>query len=508
MKKIAIILLAAAMAFPAAGQQMQVSAPLADAAAAADTTSAKKKKNKKPVQYNEKGEIIKTGLNVGPFPIIAFDADKGLQLGALINLYDFGDGSTYPNPRQKWYAEGSYYFKGSMLFKLTYENYFSIPNVRVSASAIYARDKAYDFFGFGGYQANYDWERMAVKADPEDPSKYSFSPFYKHHRDQLLLSCDFVGNIWNKKLFWEAGLHFNYFNITAIDRASINKGKKEYDMFPSYDPTQPVDPLFNQPTLWENFRDWGVIPEDELYGGFNTEIRLGILYDTRNKRAAPSKGIWAEGHAILAFPGISKNSYYRYSLTFRHYVTLVKDDWFTFAYRINYIGSFGSKVPYYMLPYMTMVGESFDYEAFGGYRTVRGIMRSRVEALDALTWNVEFRSRFVKFKVARQNIALGLSAFCDGTWATRNYDMTPGKGGKVLTIAQQEAYIKYMDSAPLKGKDLPHASIGAGFRFIMNENFILAVEYGMPISNMVPKTNPIYKQDGNGAFYVNVGYLF
>ena len=48
-----------------------------------------------------KKEIVKTGYNFGPLPAVAFDADKGFQLGALLNIFDFGDGSTYPNPRQQ-----------------------------------------------------------------------------------------------------------------------------------------------------------------------------------------------------------------------------------------------------------------------------------------------------------------------------------------------------------------------------------------------------------------------
>ena len=46
-----------------------------------ETTSsdeAKESKKKKEVTYNEKGEIIKTGLNFGPLPVVAFDADRGL----------------------------------------------------------------------------------------------------------------------------------------------------------------------------------------------------------------------------------------------------------------------------------------------------------------------------------------------------------------------------------------------------------------------------------------------
>ena len=64
--------------------------------AAKEATAKKKKKN---VTYNEKGEIIKTGINLGPLPVVAFDADRGFQYGALLNIYNFGNGSTYPNPK-------------------------------------------------------------------------------------------------------------------------------------------------------------------------------------------------------------------------------------------------------------------------------------------------------------------------------------------------------------------------------------------------------------------------
>ena len=70
----------------------------------------------------EKKEITKTGYNFGPLPAVAFDADKGFQLGALLNIYDFGDGSTYPNTRQQWYFEASFFTKGSQLFVVSYDH--------------------------------------------------------------------------------------------------------------------------------------------------------------------------------------------------------------------------------------------------------------------------------------------------------------------------------------------------------------------------------------------------
>ena len=58
------------------------------------------------------------------------------------------------------------------------------------------------------------------------------------------------------------------------------------------------------------------------------------------------------------------------------------------------------------------------------------------------------------------------------------------------------------------GHDRPHITAGAGFRIILNENFILALEGGVPLSRFYPAASPLYKQDGNGAFYINSGYLF
>ena len=52
-----------------------------------------------------------------------------------------------------------------------------------------------------------------------------------------------------------------------------------------------------------------------------------------------------------------------------------------------------------------------------------------------------------------------------------------------------------------QGGDAPHITVGAGFRFIMNQNFIVCLEYGKPVGKLA-------KQDGNGAFYINTGYLF
>ena len=446
-------------------------------------------------EKTSKKDIVKTGLNFGPLPAVAFDADKGFQLGALLNIYNFGDGSTYPNPMSHWYFEASFFTKGSQLFVVSYDNKTLIPGVRWSTAVTLTNDKAMDFYGFNGYRSYYDAEMVALGKDKKNMDNFIYTPKYRINRIALLAKTDFVGNIWNKKLFWEAGYHFSYFkqgykNQQALNLDKINKNKAEEKMFPA-----------QEPTIFDLYRQWGIISEEEAWGGINSTVRLGLLFDTRDKEGAPSRGIWAEGHLTLAPKWLgTTNPYYRYSLTFRHYVPIVKNDILTFAYRLNYEGTIGDKAPYYVLPYITTVGQSYDRDGMGGYRTIRGIMRNRVQGLDMASYNAELRWRFVNFQLWKQNIAFGLSVFSDGTMVTKEYDMT--FKGEEQYRADYDAYMAQGADA-----DRPHISVGAGLRFIMNQNFIVALEYGMPISKF--SKNPIIKnQDGNGAFYINTGFLF
>ena len=441
---------------------------------------------------SERKEIIKTGYNFGPLPAVAFDADKGFQLGALLNIYDFGDGENYPNTRQQWYFEASFFTKGSQLYVISYDNRFLIPGIRFSTALTVTNDKAMDFYGFNGYMSHFDYEK--VDAGKKSDDMYIYTPKYRINRLAALFKADFTGNLWNNKLFWEAGYHMSYFKVGAINREKINKNKDENKVFPD-----------SEPTLYEQYRRWGIISDDVADGGFNSTVRLGLLYDTRDKEGAPSRGVWAEAHMILAPKWLGTSTpYYKYSATFRHYIPIVRNDKLTFAYRLNYEGSIGNDVPYYVLPYITTMGQTYDRDGMGGFRTIRGIMRNRVQGLDMASYNAEIRWRFVSFALWNQNIAFGLNLFSDGTMVTRQYDMSFGRdASEFASVADFQAAKSEYDDYMSRGleRDHPHVTVGAGFRFIMNQNFIVCLEYGKPVGKY-------HKQDGNGAFYINTGYLF
>ncbi|MDR1877984.1 MAG: outer membrane protein assembly factor [Bacteroidales bacterium] len=447
----------------------------------ADTTQNVPKK--KGLFGRKSGEdIVKKGISFGPLPVIAYDQDKGFQFGALLNLYDYADGSNYPNPRQQWYIEASAYTKGTQQYFLTYDTKHLIPHVRMSLATTVTFDKAMDFYGYNGYQSDYHYEDVNYWKKQKDktgmPSEY-MNAFYRLERLAITAKADFVGTILKNKLFWQASYYFGWYRYRDIDESKINKGKDSTEMF-------------SGKTLYEKYIDWGIIPQNELDEGFTSALRIGIMYDTRDFEAAPSRGIWTEANLTVApqFLGTT-DAYYRYMFTFRHYIPLVKDR-LTFAYRLNYQGTVGNYLPYYILPVFSNIGREYDRDGIGGYRTVRGLMRDRVQALDVGFFNLEFRWKMVQFHLWKQNIYLGLNAFCDGAIAVRNYDISYRGSSDTLMQKDYEEYVNTTKSDGL------HLSAGGGLRIVINRNFIIAIDYAKPFN----------KQDGKGSLYINTGYLF
>lgn len=492
----------------------------------------KAKKAKKELKYNEKGEIIKTGINLGPLPVIAFDNDRGFQFGALLNIYQFGDGSTYPNPKSSWYIEASGYTKGSYKFVLEYTNKSLIPGVRWSTNAGYYNDQALDFYGFNGFQSVFSTDVLNTSENAgfgieyldnkkgnklAEKNKVPMS-FYRHSRQLVKFKTDFCGEIV-RNFFWEAGYNFNWFK-TGNFQPKESSGYRVYSPMPTE--TDPDNKFYGSGdgihslSLYDIYSKAGIITPDHTdkkgrsTGNFVSAVRVGLRYDSRNVEKNPTKGIWATAHMIMAprFLGTS-DPYYRYNITMRQYIPLGTEK-VIFAYRAAYTGYITGKnasVPWYTLPFYTNMGDQSDQDGFGGYRTLRGMKLNRLQGRDVVFYNAEIRYRFISFKLWKQNISFAISAFNDGGSVILPYKM-PGteniedvfrSNSPMLTDTEiakySELYRKFVKDQKQDGY---HGSAGVGLRFIMNENFIVAFEYAHCFN----------KQDGNGAFYLNTGFLF
>lgn len=395
---------------------------------------------------NNKKEIIKKGISLGPLPVVAFDQDKGFQYGALLNIYNFGDGSWYPNPKSQWYFEASAYTKGSYKFEIIYDNKALIKNTRMCIAGRFSNEKALDFYGFNGYQSFYDKDLPTA--------------FYRHGRAVATFKADFIGKI-TPNFSWKAGYNFSYFKTKRFESENLT-----------------------EPSLYDIYISNNIIDKDDADGGISSSLRFGLMYDTRDVEASPTKGIWSEAHAIAApkFLGSSKN-YFKFNFIFHQYVPIATDK-LVFAYRLNYQGFIGN-APFYVLPFHSIVGPFSDYDGIGGYRTTRGLMRNRVQSLQFGFFNTELRWRFVDFRLFNQNIALNLSGFLDGARSFKHINLS----------ALETTYPHLLSDNAEKF----HLSAGAGLRIIMNRNFIVAFEYGKAFNS---------QDNSKGAIYINSGFLF
>ena len=425
-----------------------------------------------------KKEVTKDGWNFGALPTITFDTDLGFQYGALVNLYDYGDGSGYPNYNHSLYFEVSRFTKGSGINRFYYDSDKLLKGLQTSVDISYLSDQAYDFFGFNGYDAivNYDW------MDDADPN-YKSRMFYKYDRKMFRFKVDLQGKLAGEHVKWIGGVNLLNFKVGKVDIDKLNKGKDGDELLP---------PHTEQPGLYEKYQDWKIISAEEADGGFVPTLKAGLVYDSRDNRPNPMRGIWTEAvvEGAPEFLG-AESSFAKLSLSHRQYFTIIKDD-LSFAYRLNYQTTIAGHTPFY---YQTMVVVSelkgASSEGLGGGSTLRGVRRNRVMGDGYFLGNIEARWKFVRFQFINNNFYLGLNGFMDFGQVTKKMDGIENVSQSDLNSQAAKDYYE-------KDAEKMHISYGAGLRIAMNENFIIKVDYGMAAD----------KRDGTSGMYIGLNYLF
>lgn len=106
-------------------------------------TYSKSSRGTKEARQTEK----KTGWEFGVLPCLTYSSDMGFQYGVFGDFYYYGDGSTYPNYRDKISYEASHFTKGLTRLYLAYDSKVLIPKVRTTLSFTYIDDPLYNFWG-------------------------------------------------------------------------------------------------------------------------------------------------------------------------------------------------------------------------------------------------------------------------------------------------------------------------------------------------------------------------
>ena len=454
-----------------------------------DNNNGKKKKEK---VYNEKGELIKKGWNFGPLPVVGYNSDLGFQYGACVDIFNYGDGSRYPKFDYKMNLEVSAYTKGSLNLRFYGDFYSLIPNSRLFIDAGYFTDKRFEFYGFNGFASPY-FNDIYVMNDATDNGRNTlreeFDPefnsvFYRLDRKQFRFnSCLRTKFGFGEHLYYGVGL--SYFNYN-MGRINIQNEEYLYD---------------EQMTLFELYRESGLIRADEADGGNVTQIKLAFIYDSKNHDSDPTKGAYFEATITGAPDLIDRDGYSHmtFNAVWQHYIPIVKEN-LTFAYRLvtqNVIG----EIPYYAMFNSNMLFyKKMSTDAMGGANSVRGINRNRVIGAGYAWLNAELRWKVVGFQFINQNWNVALNPFFDAGVVTQSYRLAEQE---TAWNTIQENYWTSPENAEnliYSGeKEGIHTSAGCGLKLIMNKNFIISAE----------AAKALVKRDGEKLkVYIGFNYLF
>ena len=403
---------------------------------------------------------VKKGLGFGALPAISYDSDLGFQYGALVNLFDYGDGTNYPKYNHSLYLELSTYTKGTTIARVRYDSEHLIPNIRTTLDLAYVPDQMADFYGFNGYQSIYD-----------DNLNESYRNFYKNEKNTFRIKADFQGYFGESKFGWVAGYAFYNFKMDSVDI-----DKLELSAVPGGD-------------LFQKYKSWGLISDAEADGGSINYLKAGFKYDSRDQLACPEKGIFTEA-VIQSAPKFINEAFphTKLAIIHRQYFSLAKD--LQFAYRLDYQTTLGSnKVPYFAQPELiTSFLIAASNQGLGGKSSVRGILRNRVVG-DAVGFgNFELRYKFLHFEWLKQNFYLGTNVFFDSGLVLKPIEMDLS----AVSATDRATYFSNYESGKF------HSAAGIGLKIGWNENFVISADYGKAFN----------KQDGNSGMYIGLNYLF
>jgi outer membrane protein assembly factor BamA len=336
-------------------------------------------------------------------------------------------------------------------------------------------EKGLDFYGFNGYQSKYN----AAFVDENDDANYITRMFYRHERKLFRFTTDLQGKLSGEHLRWVGGFAILSVKAAAIDTAALNKKKDDDEKLPYVK------------NLYDKYVDWGLLNDKEKDGGSANFFKLGVVYDTRDKEGSATKGMWSE--ALLVYsPSFFFNpefSFTKLILIHRQYFTIIPKK-LTVAYRLGYQGTIGGTAPFYFEPYMiSSYSSATKTDGLGGAKSLRGILRNRVVGDGVAYGNLEVRWKFLQTHLGKANLDFSLNGFADAGMVVKPFEINKSK----IPTAELGQYFDFSSA-----NDKLHPAAGAGLRIALNENFILAIDYGLAFN----------KQDGAKGLYISIGNLF
>ena len=400
-------------------------------------------------------EIAKTGINFGPLPAVGYSSDLGWHYGALTDIYQYGDGSQYPDYVWKMNVEASWYSKGNSTYHTFFDSKYLIPGLRVSAAISYFGNKTTNFYGFNGASSKYVPQLNMITSNGQG--------FYLMKRNIFRIQTCFQGAFGDSHWGWAGGL--TYWDIRTGH--AVNKGLT----------------AANDVSLYDIYVNHDVIPALERDGGKHLEAKVGVVYDTRDHENNPSRGTNLEVYMFGSPDIISKhdNNYLKLAVHFKQFFTLVPDR-LVFGGHLAFQGLIAGNAPYYMLQSIQSINmKQINTEGLGSTCTVRGTIANRLQGNSYAWSNFELRWSFAKFRWINQNWTLATNPFFDAGMIVKPYRQQQleslSRDLSIVAADNDGGYYLARDFYTGNAEKL-HMSAGIGLHVIMNQNFNINFEFG------------------------------
>lgn len=309
------------------------------------------------------------GFEVGGLPAINFDSDEGFGYGALVHMYEYGEGGMAP---YVWTLQPTVFLttQGRRDLYAFFDSPHLLPDGwRIGGFLGYERQIASPYYGVGN-ETVYDEE--LDRDDGPNPYFYRFGRTRSSGRVTLQRSVP--------------GLPIRVLVGGGVERTDV-------DPVPKDSGTTLFETEYGgEPTrVWSNF------------------IRGGLVWDTRDRESWTTSGTWTEALVWWVDDALGADySALRWTVTDRRYLRLGRR--LVFAHRIA-VQSVGEEAP---VQELFRLQTSFrQQEGLGGSKTVRGVLRNRFVGRSMFVWNAELRWRAAEFRLVGRDFHSVLSVYLD-----------------------------------------------------------------------------------------------
>ncbi|MBW6492683.1 MAG: hypothetical protein K0B15_15980 [Lentimicrobium sp.] len=172
-----------------------------------------------------------------------------LRDGAVINFFDYGKESRYPDYAQHARIRLYNSTKGTSNYSLLYDSEKLLSSSQLTFEISYIEDIALDFYGYNGLNSVHIPEFI----DPDhdwDINKY----FYNHHRKLFRIRLYLQTYLTSKKFGTYTGITYSHHRMNDLDYS-------KFDIPEGSDSSS-----FSNATLYSKYAEWGLISPKEKNG--------------------------------------------------------------------------------------------------------------------------------------------------------------------------------------------------------------------------------------------------